>query len=82
MTSLITALSVAKPTGVLKMYQVEYAYYNYPRKAKSFETYKAARGFFNRIRRATGVKVAELKCPVTNPDIILDPSKPAYIVER
>lgn len=63
------------------MYTVEYAYYNYPRKSKEFPTYSAAKGFFNKIRMATGVKVAELKCPVTNTDLILDPSKPAYIVE-
>ena len=42
------------------MYKVEYAYYNYPRKERMFDTYKAACGFFHRIRRANGVKVAEL----------------------
>ena len=64
------------------MYTVEYSYYSYPRLSKSFETYQAAKGFFNRIRRASGVRVAELICPVTNEDIILDKSKPAYMVER
>lgn len=43
------------------MYTVEYGYYNYPRKTKSFDTYAAARGFFNAIGRAAGVKRVELK---------------------
>jgi len=64
------------------MYTVEYSYYSYPRLSKSFETYQAAKGFFNRVRRSSGVRVAELICPVTNEDIILDKSKPAYMVER
>jgi len=66
----------------VSMYTVEYSYYSYPRLSKSFETYQAAKGFFNRVRRSSGVRVAELICPVTNEDIILDKSKPAYMVER
>ena len=45
------------------MYKVEYTYYNYPKKTKTFETYKAALGFFKRIRMAKGVRIAELICP-------------------
>lgn len=43
------------------MYTVEYGYYNYPRKTKTFETYAAAKGFFYAIGKRNGVKHVELK---------------------
>ena len=43
------------------MYIVEYGYYNYPRKTKAFDSYIAAKGFFNVMIRKTGVKRVELK---------------------
>ena len=43
------------------MYIVEYGYYNYPRKTKTFETYAAAKGFFYAIGRQKGVGRAELR---------------------
>lgn len=45
------------------MYTVTYGYYNYPKKTRSFETYKQARGFFNTIRYQKGVRRAELSTP-------------------
>ena len=42
------------------MYSVTYTYYNYSPQSKVFDTYAAARGFFNRIQRSTGVRRAEL----------------------
>jgi hypothetical protein len=42
------------------MYTVTYSYYNYARQSKSFDTYIAAKGFYNRISRSTGVRRAEL----------------------
>lgn len=42
------------------MYSVSYVYYNYPTNTKSFDTYAAARGFFNRITRSPGVHSCEL----------------------
>lgn len=42
------------------MYNVVYTYYNYPRQNKSFNTYAAAKGFYNRIVRSPGVRRAEL----------------------
>lgn len=43
------------------MYTVYYRYFNYPVKEQVFETYKAARGFFNRVQRDSRVKYVELK---------------------
>lgn len=43
------------------MFTVEYGYYNYPRKTKTFDTYAAAKGFFYAIARRRGVKRVELK---------------------
>lgn len=43
------------------MFVVEYGYYNYPRKTKTFDSYVAAKGFFNRMVRVSGVKRIELK---------------------
>ena len=43
------------------MYTVEYGFYNYPRKAKTFDTYAAAKGFFYAMSRKNGVKRVELK---------------------
>jgi hypothetical protein len=45
------------------MYTVTYGYYNYPKKTRQFDTYGAARGFFNYITRQRGVKRAELITP-------------------
>lgn len=45
------------------MYTVEYGYYNYPRKTKTFDTYAAAKGFFYAMSRKNGVKHVELKTP-------------------
>lgn len=42
------------------MFVVNYRYFNYPVKTKKFDTYKAARGFFNRITRDSRVKMTEL----------------------
>lgn len=42
------------------MYTVVYTYYNYPRQSKSFDTYAAAKGFYNRITRSPGVRRTEL----------------------
>ena len=45
------------------MYTVTYNYYNYASQSKSFETYMAAKGFFNRINRDRRVRRAELIAP-------------------
>lgn len=45
------------------MYTVEYGYYSYPRKTKTFENYAAARTFFHAIRRQPGVRRVELVVP-------------------
>ena len=42
------------------MYTVVYTYYNYPRQSKSFDTYVAAKGFYNRVTRSPGVRRIEL----------------------
>ena len=45
------------------MYTVTYNYYNYASQSKSFDTYVAAKGFFNRINRDRRVRRAELIAP-------------------
>ena len=40
------------------MYTVTYNYYNYASQSKSFDTYVAAKGFFNRINRDRRVRRA------------------------
>jgi ABC-type transport system involved in cytochrome c biogenesis ATPase subunit len=46
--------------GVIKMYQVEYGYYNYPKKIRYFQTYESARKYFHYIGKQKGVKKVEL----------------------
>jgi hypothetical protein len=43
------------------MYTVEYGYYSYPRKTKTFDNYTAAKIFFYSIVKQKGVNRAELK---------------------
>lgn len=43
------------------MYTVSYSYYGKYSHEKSFDTYAAAKGFFNVIGRKNGVKRVELK---------------------
>jgi hypothetical protein len=45
------------------MYTVTYKYYNYDSQSKSFDTYIAAKGFFNRINRDRRVRRVELIVP-------------------
>ena len=45
------------------MYTVTYNYYNYASQSKSFDTYVAAKGFFNRINRDRRVRRVELIAP-------------------
>lgn len=45
------------------MYEVKYAYFNYPFKEREFDNYEAAKKFFFFIRKQYGVKRAELNCP-------------------
>ncbi len=42
------------------MYTVEYKYYNYPSKIKTFETYESAKKFFYYIMKQNGVKKTAL----------------------
>ena len=42
------------------MYTVEYGYYNYPKKIRTFKTYESAKKFFYYIGKQNGVKKAEL----------------------
>ena len=44
-------------------YTVLYRYFNYAKQQKDFDTYIAAKGFFNRILRDSRVKGAELIVP-------------------
>ena len=45
------------------VYTVTYNYYNYASQSKSFDTYVAAKGFFNRINRDRRVRRVELIAP-------------------
>jgi hypothetical protein len=47
------------------MYTVTYKYYNYDSLSKSFDTYIAAKGFFNRISRDRRIRRVELIVPAT-----------------
>jgi len=42
------------------MYQVEYGYYNYPKKIRYFKTYESAKKYFHYIGKQNGVKKVEL----------------------
>lgn len=42
------------------MYKVEFGYYNYPRKERTFATYASAKKFFYAILRNPAVKRAEI----------------------
>jgi hypothetical protein len=43
------------------MFTVEYGYYNYPRKTKTFDNYASAKSFFYAIGKQNGVRRVELK---------------------
>ena len=46
--------------GVIRMFKVEYGYYNYPKKIRYFKTYESAKKYFYYIGKQNGVKKVEL----------------------